>query len=338
MSRPALLALVTALGCACAPDPASLISSSQAVSLEEVDEGALSGRVVACFEDAASEDAAMVAHAGVVVVDEVFGCAVLEGNADPRELTWALRSAPGLRMAEPELRLGGPGVVGGEPAPLRQSVPVAEVPVSGVERVVVAVLGGGVVPGAGHGLELVPGFDAVDMDADPRDPGAAARQSTELSRSIAAAAEQVSGAAVVVDILPVRVRGADGTGTSVQLARGIDAAVAGGAELIHLPAGGDGGSALVAAALEEAALAGVVVLGPDTVLDPVDDEGSGGSQGGRSPRLFSPGLTGALAAMIGMGIFADDVNEALDRLFDRDREDEELDESSWGTDEDGWEG
>jgi len=92
---------------------------------------------------------------------------------------------------------------------------------------------------------LLPGYDFVDNDNDPNVPASADGHGTHVL-GIAAANEGngvgVSSVAPGAMYIPVRVLGDDGSGSSDDVARGIDFAVARGADVINLSLGDQTGA------------------------------------------------------------------------------------------------
>ena len=92
---------------------------------------------------------------------------------------------------------------------------------------------------------LLPGFDFVDNDNDPNVPASADGHGTHVL-GIAAANEGngvgVSSVAPGAMYIPVRVLGDDGSGSSDDVAKGIDFAVARGADVINLSLGDQTGA------------------------------------------------------------------------------------------------
>ena len=111
---------------------------------------------------------------------------------------------------------------------------------------VVAVVDSGV-RGSHQDLQgrLLPGFDFVDNDNDPNVPASADGHGTHVL-GIAAANEGngvgVSSVAPGAMYIPVRVLGDDGSGSSDDVAKGIDFAVARGADVINLSLGDQTGA------------------------------------------------------------------------------------------------
>jgi subtilisin family serine protease len=140
--------------------------------------------------------------------------------------------------------------------------------VTGGAGAVVAVIDTGVL--ARHeDLEgrLLAGRDLVDDDGTPQDGNGHGTHVTGIVAAAAGNGRGIEGVAPAARVLPVRVLGDDGSGTSEDVAQGIDYAVAQGAHVINLSLGDlpvvgtalGGGDAYIAA-IERAAAAGVVVV------------------------------------------------------------------------------
>jgi len=91
--------------------------------------------------------------------------------------------------------------------------------------VVVAVLDTGVIEHPDLKPSLLPGYDFVDGDDDPNDPGGAgAFHGTHVAGTVAAATDNAAGVAGVswgASVLPVRVLDGDGVGTTLSILDGI---------------------------------------------------------------------------------------------------------------------
>jgi subtilisin family serine protease len=114
---------------------------------------------------------------------------------------------------------------------------------------------------------LLTGYDFVDDDADPNVPASADGHGTHVLGIAAANAGNgvgIAGVAPGARYLPVRVLGDDGSGTTDDVAAGIDYAVREGAHVINLSLGEQlgvlGGSSKVNAAIDRALDAGRVVV------------------------------------------------------------------------------
>lgn len=127
--------------------------------------------------------------------------------------------------------------------------------------VIVAVVDTGVSGGGLDGFsDLLPGYDFVDDDDDASDGNG---HGTHVAGTIAQATNNgvgSAGSAPGTSILPVRVLGDDGSGTSVSVAEGIYWAVDNGAHIINLSLGSDGYSALIDEACAYAVDNGVLVV------------------------------------------------------------------------------
>lgn len=153
---------------------------------------------------------------------------------------------------------------------------------TGGDGVIVAVIDSGVASGDGdafpaiRGLDLtgtrfLPGLDLVG-GGPPYDEGVgigggadAVRfgHGTFVASQIAATVNNgISGGSIAprVTILPIRVLGANNTGTFADVAEGIDYAVAQGARVINMSLGGSQGAGFLEDSLRRAVAAGVVVV------------------------------------------------------------------------------
>lgn len=132
------------------------------------------------------------------------------------------------------------------------------------EQVVVAVVDTGVA--ANHpdlaGRVLSDGYNAIDDSKDTTDRYG---HGTHVSGIIAAQTNNHLGVAGVtgtanVKILPIKVLGDDGYGTTLSIAKGIDKAVEMGADVINMSLGGQGHSRLMEEAIQNATSKGVLVV------------------------------------------------------------------------------
>ena len=126
---------------------------------------------------------------------------------------------------------------------------------------VVAVIDTGV---STNGLDsfdnLTAGYDFVDGDEDPSDSNG---HGTHVAGTVAQATNNGVGTAGVAPgatIMPIRVLGVDGSGTSDDVAQGIYWAVDNGANIINMSLGSGGNSAAIAMACEYAADHNVLVV------------------------------------------------------------------------------
>lgn len=106
----------------------------------------------------------------------------------------------------------------------------------------------------------MPGFDVVNNDFDPQDDNG---HGTAAAGVIAARTNNAQGKAGVCwncAVMPVKVLGASGSGTTSAIASGILWAVAHGADVINLSLGGTGTTSALADAVAQAASQGVVVV------------------------------------------------------------------------------
>jgi subtilisin family serine protease len=229
-------------------------------------------RLVVGFEESASS--ATVAS----VIEEVEGtvkrslpaidASVIEveaGQGD--EAIASLEAAPAVEYVEPEVLLEAADVSPNDSlwseqwGPRRVRAPAAWEATRGSASVVVAVLDTGV--DASHpdlGGALVPGFDVVNNDSNPNDDNG---HGTSVAGVIAARTDNVKGQAGVCwncAVMPVKVLGANGSGTTSAIASGILWAVDHGADVINLSLGGSGTTTALADAVAHAASQGVLVV------------------------------------------------------------------------------
>jgi serine protease len=115
---------------------------------------------------------------------------------------------------------------------------------------------------------LLPGRDFVGAEEDgtPQDGDGHGTHVTGIVVATKDNGKGVSGVAPGAQVLPIRVLGDDGSGTTQDVAEGIDYAVAQGVDVINLSLGGDAVSTLVGddelyvAAINRAIRAGIVVV------------------------------------------------------------------------------
>ncbi|MEA2429052.1 MAG: serine protease [Thermoleophilaceae bacterium] len=120
---------------------------------------------------------------------------------------------------------------------------------------------------------LLPGHDFVQNDNTPQDENGHGTHVTGIVAADAGNGKGIEGVAPGAKVMPIRVLDASGTGTSDNVAKGIDYAVAHGADVINLSLGGDavstvlGSDAVFTKAVQNALDHGVVVIaaaGTDT--------------------------------------------------------------------------
>lgn len=107
---------------------------------------------------------------------------------------------------------------------------------------------------------MVPGYDFANNDAVPMDDDGHGTMVAGIAAADTNNLIGVAGAAWNARIMPVKVLGADGSGTDGQIANGIVWAVDHGAEVINLSLGGPGSSTILADAVDYATSRGVVVV------------------------------------------------------------------------------
>lgn len=229
-------------------------------------------RLVVGFEENASSATVSA------VIEEVDGtvtrslptidASVIEVEGGQREEAVAsLEAAPVVEYVEPEVFLEAADVLPNDAlwseqwGPKRVRAPAAWEATRGSGSVVVAVLDTGV-DGAHSDLRgaLVPGFDIVNRDTNATDDNG---HGTAAAGVVAARTNNVHGQAGVCwscAIMPVKVLGADGRGTTSAIASGILWAVAHGADVINLSLGGTGTTSALADAVAHAASEGVIVV------------------------------------------------------------------------------
>jgi serine protease len=132
---------------------------------------------------------------------------------------------------------------------------------TGSDAVVTAVLDTGVdLDHPDLAPRLVPGVDAVDGDGVPADENG---HGTAVAGALGAATgngEGIAGATWRGGVMPVRVLGADGTGSDADIAAGIVAAVDRGARILNLSLGGPEDGALLRDAIAYAVDRGALVV------------------------------------------------------------------------------
>jgi subtilisin family serine protease len=229
-------------------------------------------RLVVGFEESASSATVSA------VIEEVDGtvtrsmpaidASVIEvEEGQTGEAVASLEADPAVEYVEPEVFLEATDVSPNDAlwsqqwGPKRVRAPAAWEATRGSTSVVVAVLDTGV-DAAHPDLRgaLVPGFDIVNRDANPTDDNG---HGTAAAGVIAARTNNVRGQAGICwscAIMPVKVLGADGRGTTAAIASGILWAVAHGADVINLSLGGTGTTRALADAVAHAASEGVVIV------------------------------------------------------------------------------
>jgi subtilisin family serine protease len=131
----------------------------------------------------------------------------------------------------------------------------------GSAGVVVAVLDTGIAPehpdmrGA-----LVPGFDFVNNDADASDDHGHGTSAAGVASARSNNLEGVAGICWECKLMPVKVLGSNGSGTTSSVAAGITWATANGADVVTMSLGGAGTTKTLTDAVVDAAAKGVVVV------------------------------------------------------------------------------
>ncbi|MFP5322032.1 MAG: S8 family serine peptidase, partial [Acidimicrobiia bacterium] len=169
--------------------------------------------------------------------------------------------------------------------PRQISAPAAWDATTGASSTVIAVLDTGVDPGPEFDGKLVPGYDFVNDDADPDDDNG---HGTSVAAVAAADANDagVAGICWSCRVMPVKVLGADGSGSSYDIASGISWATERGADVIVMSLGSTNSSTVVAQAVSQARTAGVVLVA------------AAGNQGTTTPNYpaATPGVIGVAAS------------------------------------------
>jgi subtilisin family serine protease len=229
-------------------------------------------RLVVGFDETASSETMAAVIEGVdgtvkrsLPAIDASAIEVQDGQAD--EAISSLEAAPAVEYVEPEVLLQAADVAPNDSlwseqwGPKRVRAPTAWEATRGSASVVVAVLDTGI--DAGHADlsgAVVPGFDVVSNDFDPQDDNG---HGTAAAGVIAARTNNAQGQAGVCwncAVMPVKVLGASGSGTTSAIASGILWAVAHGADVINLSLGGTGTTSALADAVAQAASRGVVVV------------------------------------------------------------------------------
>jgi hypothetical protein len=189
--------------------------------------------------------------------------AVMEVTASQRA---ALRADPDVRSVENDVPIRAARVVPSDPAWTAQegmrSIDVDDAwdDSTGDDGVVIAVIDTGIDAGNDDLTgRILPGYDFVNTDADPRDDNG---HGTAVA-TIAAAASNSYGIAGVCwhcRIMPIKVLDASGRGYLFDAARGIAWAVDHGADVINLSLGAADTTSALTSALDAAEEAGVVVV------------------------------------------------------------------------------
>ncbi|ABR30723.1 peptidase S8 [Thermosipho melanesiensis] len=113
---------------------------------------------------------------------------------------------------------------------------------------------------------FVQGYDFVDNDTDPTDPAQDVSHGTHVTGTIAALSNNGKGVAGVnwggygIKIMPIRVLGADGSGTLDAVAQGVRYAADHGAKIINMSLGGGGDSQILREAIQYAYNKGVTIV------------------------------------------------------------------------------
>ncbi|MCL1808142.1 MAG: S8 family serine peptidase [Clostridiales bacterium] len=107
---------------------------------------------------------------------------------------------------------------------------------------------------------IIPGYDFVDLDADPTDMHGHGTHVAGIAAAINNNGKGIASPAGGAKILPVRVLGADGRGNSLQVADGIYYAAEKGADIINMSLGSNAYSSVIDAAVRYAQGKGCLVI------------------------------------------------------------------------------
>jgi thermitase len=131
----------------------------------------------------------------------------------------------------------------------------------GSSRVVIAVVDTGVTATADLAGRVLPGHDFVNGDDDARDDNGHGTMAAEVIAATGNNRTGIAGICGACRILPVKVLGADGSGSYSNIAEGIRYAADRGATVINLSLGGSDDSQLLRDAVAYAAGKGSLVIG-----------------------------------------------------------------------------
>jgi putative cell wall-binding protein len=212
---------------------------------------------------------AALAAAGVDVTDVAAGLDAVRVEVPSRRAAAAraaLAGAPGIDFVEADapveaMRTPTDTFWSYQWGPRTVSAPAAWDVTTGASDIVIAILDTGVTPGPEFDGKLLAGIDFVNGDADPADDDAK-RHGTAVAAVAAADANDggVAGMCWSCSILPVKVLGADGLGSSYDIARGLTWATDRGADVIVMSLGGTGTSRALQDATADARSRGVVLV------------------------------------------------------------------------------
>ncbi len=231
------------------------------------------GRILVKFAPGASAAAKSAARSavGATTIKSIpqLGVDVLRVPAKTSATALArLQRNPNVAYAEADGILRADEVVPNDPQWTYQwglrkvEAPTAWSTTSGSTDVTVAVLDTGV--DAAHGdLQgaLLPGWDFVNNDSNPADDHGHGTKTTGIVAARTNNSVGVAGGCWTCAILPVKVLGADATGSWSTVANGITWASDRGAKIINMSLSGSSGSSTLLSAVRYAADRGVVLLG-----------------------------------------------------------------------------
>ena len=179
----------------------------------------------------------------------------------------ALEQLPGVEYAEPNYYAYAQDVIPNDPGwPLQWGLPRIHAPQGwelrrGSGNITIAILDSGVdLAQPDLVAKLVSGYDFVNRDANPQDDFG---HGTQVAGIAAASTNNLLGIAGVswgAHIMPVKVLGSSGTGTYVNVAKGIHWATDNGAQVINLSLGGVSASDTLKEAVDYAVSHGVTLV------------------------------------------------------------------------------
>jgi subtilisin family serine protease len=248
------------------------LASSPAAAAADDGPGSPSARLLVQFRDGGltPRASALLGAARARRVGRIapLGVQVLSVPAARAERALAvLRSSPAVTYAELDARVDAADTVPNDPywasqwGPARTNTARAWDTATGDPSVVVAVLDTGV--DASHpdlAGALVAGTDLVNSDANPADDNG---HGTAVAGIVAARTDNLAGIAAYCwrcAVMPVKVLGADGSGSMSAVASGITWAADHGARVVNLSLGGPSGTTTLERAVSYARSKGVVVV------------------------------------------------------------------------------
>lgn len=145
--------------------------------------------------------------------------------------------------------------------PQKMSAPAAWDVTLGSSSIVIAIIDTGVnLTHPDLAAKIVPGYDFVNSDADPMDDHGHGTHCAGIAAAITNNGIGIAGIAPNCKIMPVKVLNSSGSGSTANIANGINWAVDNGAKVVSLSLGGGGISATMEGAVNYAWNNGVVVV------------------------------------------------------------------------------